>query len=135
MNPLTTAVFALVLLYMLGVVVYAWRVGHRLQRTVMTRIVIGAIAFYAALELLLFAFYRDEPLSARGLWPNLLQGIWLPAYGVFWLRIPRSPVPDRYPYTPSRQDLRLIWLAMALPGLGLLAVFALLIAHAFTAHS
>lgn len=65
----------------------------------------------------------------------MLQGIWLPAYAVFWLRLPQPSVPDRYAYTPSRQDVRLVLLAMALPGAGLLAVFAVLVAHAFTAHS
>src|SRR5579871_1746358 len=135
MNLLTTAVFVLLLLYLFSAFVYAWRIGHRWHRTVLTRFVISVIALYFAMDVLLFALYRDEPLTARGSWPNLLNGLFWPAYAVFWLRLPRTPVPDRYAYTPGRQDARLVWLALALPGLGLLAVFAVLVAHAVTARS
>ena len=137
MNPLTTAAFALALLYTLGAIVYAWHDRHRLQRPVFSRFMIGALAFYGLSESALLLFDRGESLAAHGLWANLLQGVCWTTYVLFVLRMakPRSPVPDRYAYTPSRQDLRLIWLALSLPGAALLAVFAVLIAHAFTAHS
>jgi len=91
----------------------------------------------AVLESLLLAFAYRASLSENGLWWDLLQSVLWTTYALFWVRLskPVEPLPNRYPYTPSKQDIRLIWIAMALPGAGLLTVAAVLFAHGLGALS
>ncbi len=137
MNVLTVAATALVTSFTLGAIVRALGYQPDFGRLWRYRITVVWLVILFGLELLMLAFDYWAPLSDRHVWiPLALFALhtaqaWNPRY---WALRSES-VPDRYPYTPSRQDLHLIWLALALPGTALLAVFAVLIAHAFTAHS
>jgi hypothetical protein len=134
MNGLTVVVLVLLLLYTLGAGVYIWRTGRISQRRGLTRALLSMIALLVVLDAGFLAIFRDAALTDRGVGSNLLQLLWLPAYAAFWARLARQPVePSKYPYHASREDKRLIALAMSLPAVAFIAVFALLLLHAFRA--
>lgn len=136
MNLPTVVAIALVMGSTLGAIVRALSYQPDFGQFWPYRIAVVWLVILFGLELLMLVFDYRAPLSDRHVWiPLVLFALhtaqnWSPRR---WA-LRSGSVPDRYRYTPSRQDVRLVWAALALPGLGLLAVFAVLIAHAFTAH-
>lgn len=129
---LTVGVFGLLLLYTLGAGVYIWRIGRRSRWRRTKRILLAFVGLLAALDAALLVVFRDAALTDRGVGSNLLQLLWLPAYCAFWAGQLNQPIaPTKYPYTPTREDKRLIMLALSLPAVAFLAVFAVLLLRAF----
>jgi hypothetical protein len=134
---LTVVAIALVTSFMLGAITRALRDRREFARFCPYRIAVAWLVTMAGFELLMLKFDYRAPLTDRHVWIPLALLVlhtaqnWSARY-----RTPGAgPEPGRYAYTPSRQDVRLVWLALSLPGAALLAVFAVLIAHAVTAHS
>jgi hypothetical protein len=131
MNVVTVAVFGALLLYTGGLAVYVWRMRRRARSRWLVRFALGVQTLYGAPCVAGLVIFYNHALSGS-LAAELPLYLSQPVYAAFVVRQSTRPIDPallRFPYAPTKRDLRLLWTMFAALSVPVLLVLLVVIAH------